>query len=66
MFLYNLLFGRMFPRPYVATQSLSYIKQQRNVIIWLMNVDFFFKGMGGAPFDAIFFITVFTETVKCV
>ena len=46
--------------------SLSYIKQQRNVIIWLMNVDFFFKGMGGAPFDAIFFITVFTETVKCL
>ena len=27
---------------------------------------FFFKGMGGAPFDAIFFITVFTETVKCL
>ena len=27
---------------------------------------FFFKGMGGAPFDAIFFITVLTETVKCL
>ena len=29
-------------------------------------MSIFFKGMGGAPFDAIFFITVFTETVKCV
>ena len=64
MFLYNLLFGRMFPRPYVAT--LSYIKHQRNVIMTNECRFFFFKGMGGAPFDAIFFITVFTETVKCV
>ena len=58
MFLYNLLFGRMFPRPYVAT--LSYIKQQRNVIMMTNECRFFFLRVWEAlplmPFSLLLYL----------